>query len=104
MSSFFIEEMSELEILARLFEIETVGAHESNGFGEEKMEVDGETGSEDMNGFNCLVDLCGIFKKTSVYEVKALLLKSFGIDRFRYIYHIDQTDGSDRVLYLDSDT
>ena len=104
MSSFFIEEMSELEILARLFEIETMNAHESNGFGEEKMEVDGETGSEDMNGFNCLVDLCGIFKKTSVYEVKALLLKSFGMDRFRYIYHIDQTDGSDRVLYLDSDT
>ena len=36
----------------------------------------------DLNGFNCLVDLCGIFKKTSVYEVKSLLLRTFGTDRF----------------------
>ena len=105
MSSYFIEERSELGILARLFEIETMSdIPESNGCGEERMEIDGEIRAEDVNGFNCLVDLCGIFKKTTVYEVKDLLLKSFGLACFRYIYHIDQTDGSDRVLYLDSDT
>jgi len=59
--------------------------------------------ASDLYGFNVVVDLCGIFKKTSVYEVKALILKTFGLDRFKYIYHIDQTDGSDRVLYLDCD-
>lgn len=55
------------------------------------------------HNFNVLVDLCGIFKKTSMYEVRDLVLKHFGADRFHYIYHIDQTDGSDRVLYLNSD-
>ena len=29
--------------------------------------------------------------------------QQFGSDRYRYIYHIDQTDGSDRVLYVNSD-
>ena len=109
MSSYFIEEQrDELQILARLFEIEAAkDVSQGNEFGVEMMEVDGEIGREpqmDLNGFNCLVDLCGIFKKTSVYEVKALVLETFGMNRFRYIYHIDQTDGSDRVLYLDSDT
>ena len=70
-------------------------------------EDDDELGGEvapDIEGFNCLVDLCGIFKKTSVYEVKSLLISKFGTGRFKYIYHIDPIDGGDRVLYLDSDT
>eukprot|EP00931_Biecheleriopsis_adriatica_P048723 TRINITY_DN28156_c0_g1_i1.p1 TRINITY_DN28156_c0_g1~~TRINITY_DN28156_c0_g1_i1.p1 ORF type:complete len:2295 (-),score=500.02 TRINITY_DN28156_c0_g1_i1:122-7006(-) len=54
-------------------------------------------------GFNVLVDLCGIFKKTSIREVRDLVLSYFGPDRFHYVYHIDQSDGADRVLYLNSD-
>ena len=54
-------------------------------------------------GFNALVDLCGIFKKISIYEVRNLVLEHFGPDRFHYVYHIDQTDGGDRVLALNSD-
>eukprot|EP00928_Gymnodinium_smaydae_P100356 TRINITY_DN9823_c2_g4_i1.p1 TRINITY_DN9823_c2_g4~~TRINITY_DN9823_c2_g4_i1.p1 ORF type:complete len:2328 (+),score=476.05 TRINITY_DN9823_c2_g4_i1:208-6984(+) len=53
-------------------------------------------------GFNALVDLCGIVKKASVYDVRDLLVKYFGADRFHYIYHISQTDSSDRVLHLES--
>jgi len=54
--------------------------------------------------FNVLVDLCGVFKKTSIYEVRDLVLRHFGPDKFRYIYHISKADGSDRVLYLNSNT
>eukprot|EP00966_Prymnesium_polylepis_P011552 265922-Prymnesium_polylepis.1 len=56
-----------------------------------------------LPGFNALVDLCGVFKKTSIHEVRALVLAHFGPDRFHYIYHIDQTNGGDRVLYLNSE-
>ena len=55
------------------------------------------------DGFNVLVDLCGLVKKTSIYAVRDLVLQHFGADRFHYIYHVDQTDGGDRVLHLDSD-
>ncbi len=34
--------------------------------------------------FNVLVDLCGIFKKTSIYEVRDLI-KSLLPDRFKYV-------------------
>ena len=54
--------------------------------------------------FNVLVDLCGVFKRSSIHEVRDLLLRHFGPDRFHYIYHIDQTDASDRVLCIDSDS
>ena len=87
MSSYFIEELQdELEILSRLFELETG----PSGYVDvdQIMTEEGSVAS-DLNGFNCLVDLCGIFKKTSVYEVKSLLLQKFGTDQFRYIYHID---------------
>ena len=47
--------------------------------------------------FNVIVDLCGIFKKATVYEVRNLVLEHFGQKQFEYIYHIDQ-DGNDRVL------
>jgi hypothetical protein len=56
-----------------------------------------------QHGFNVLVDLCGIFKKISIHEVRDMVREHFGPDRFRYIYHIDQADGTDRVLYLNSD-
>ena len=54
-------------------------------------------------GFNVLVDLCGIFKKASIYEVRDVVRAHFGADHFHYVYHIDQTDGGDRVLDMHSD-
>ena len=71
-----------------------------------EVEYDNELGGEvppDIEGFNCLVDLCGIFKKTSVYEVKSLLFSKFGTGKFKYTYHIDPIEGGERVHYLDSD-
>ena len=53
--------------------------------------------------FNALVDLCGIFKRSSIHEVRDLVLKQFGPDQFHFVYHIDQVDGSDRVLSISSD-
>lgn len=50
--------------------------------------------------FNAIVDLCGIFKLSNIYDVRSLVLKHFGPDCFHYIYHIDQTDGSDRMLCI----
>ena len=50
--------------------------------------------------FNVIVDLCGVFKLTNIYDVRTLVLKHFGLDCFHYIYHIDQTDGSDRMLCI----
>lgn len=52
--------------------------------------------------FNVIVDLCGIFKLTNISDVRSLILKHFGPDCFHYIYHIDQTDGSDRMLCIKS--
>ena len=54
-------------------------------------------------GFNALVDLCGVFKRSTIHDVRNLIRKKYGADRFRYVYHIDQADNSDRVLYMDSD-
>ncbi len=52
--------------------------------------------------FNVIVDLCGIFKLSSIGDVRSLILKHFGHDVFHYIYHIDQSDGSDRMLCIKS--
>lgn len=52
--------------------------------------------------FNVIVDLCGIFKLSSIDDVRSLILKHFGPDCFHYIYHIDQSDGSDRMLCIKS--
>ena len=60
-------------------------------------------GSADEEGLNVVVDLCGIFKRSSIHDVRDLVLRSFGPDRFHYIYHIDQADSSDRVLSVNSD-
>ena len=50
--------------------------------------------------FNTIVDLCGIFKLSNIFDVRTLILKHFGPDTFHYIYHIDQIDGSDRMLCI----
>ncbi|KAL7554568.1 hypothetical protein ACHAWF_019036 [Thalassiosira exigua] len=52
--------------------------------------------------FNAIVDLCGIFKLSNIDDVRSMILKLFGPDCFHYIYHIDQTDGSDRMLCIKS--
>ena len=57
----------------------------------------------DSPWFNVLVDLCGVFKRSSIHQVRDLVLKHFGPDRFHYVYHIDQVDSSDRVLSISSD-
>ena len=51
-------------------------------------------------GFNAIVDLCGIFKRSSIHDVCNCVKKHFGPDRFHYLYHIDQSDNSDRVLCI----
>lgn len=55
-----------------------------------------------VSPFNVIVDLCGIFKLSSIDDVRTLILKYFGPDYFHYIYHIDQSDGSDRMLCIKS--
>ncbi len=52
--------------------------------------------------FNAIVDLCGIFKLSTIEDVRSLVLEQFGPDSFHYIYHIDQSDGSDRMLCIKS--
>lgn len=64
---------------------------------------DAERPPREEGGFNVLVDLCGIFKRSSIHEVRDLVLRHFGADRFHFIYHIDQSDGGDRVLDINSD-
>ena len=54
-------------------------------------------------GFNVLVDLCGIFKKISIHQVRDIVRAHFGPERFQYVYHIEQSDGGDRVLDIASD-
>ena len=55
-----------------------------------------------ISPFNVIVDLCGIFKLSSIDDVRSLILNHFGPDCFHYIYHIDQSDGSDRMLCIKS--
>jgi len=52
--------------------------------------------------FNVIVDLCGIFKRSSIDDVCSLIKTHCGPDQFHYIYHIDQADNSDRVLCINS--
>jgi hypothetical protein len=66
----------------------------------------GATGTNDGSSavdFNVLVDLCGIFKRSSIHDIAHLIKKHFGPDRFSYVYHIDTNDNSDRILCLKSD-
>jgi len=62
-----------------------------------------QTSTSDTVSFNAIVDLCGIFKLSTIHNVRDLVRSHFGPDRFHYIYHIDQTDSSDRMLCINSD-
>jgi len=54
--------------------------------------------------FNVLVDLCGVFKRSSIHQVRDRLKAHFGAQcPFEYVYHIDQSTGGDRVLAFASD-
>jgi len=53
--------------------------------------------------FNVLVDLCGVFKRSSIHQVRDTVLKQVGEDAFHYVYHIGQADSGDRVLSMTSD-
>jgi hypothetical protein len=76
---------------------------EGGASGEAMDTMDTEGTGGELACFNVIVDLCGIFKRSSIHEVRDLVLRHFGPDRFHYIYHINQTDASDRVLCLNSD-
>lgn len=92
-SSDFMHEtlkVSEVDTLEAIFKKEEKKLQVANG---------GETATPP---FNVIVDLCGIFKLSSIDDVRSLILKHFGPDVFHYIYHIDQTDGSDRMLCIKS--
>jgi len=52
---------------------------------------------------NVLVDLCGVFKRSSVRDVRDVLVQECG-ERFRYVYHVDPTDGGDRILCCKTST
>jgi hypothetical protein len=44
------------------------------------------------------VDLCGVFKRLEIQGVKNAIKRANR--QFKYIYHIDQSNGSDRILYV----
>lgn len=54
-------------------------------------------------GFNAIVDLCGIFKRSTIHNIRDLIKKHFGPSKFHYLYHIDAATNSDRVLCMKSD-
>ena len=79
-SDFVGESASEMSTLRSLFEKE-------------------ESGPDQLNA---IVDLVGVFKLSTVHDIRNLILECFGRDRFDYIYHIDQRD-TDRVLCIASE-
>jgi len=90
-SSDFMQEslkLGEMDTLEAIFEREET---KSNLAAEESIKT---------SPFNVIVDLCGIFKLSNINDVRSLILKHFGPDCFHYIYHIDQTNGSDRMLCI----
>lgn len=80
--------------------LEAIFTREDRAAAEAKFSVSGQP----VESFNALVDLCGIFKRASIYDVRDLVLKHYGPDKFAFIYHIDQVHSSDRILCMDSDT
>lgn len=89
-SDFVNEAGSELATLEYVFVREEEQALAPAGAGSEARAA--------QASFNVLVDLCGIFKRSSIHEVRDLVLRHCGPDRFHCVYHIDQADSSDRVL------
>lgn len=61
-----------------------------------------EKNTLESSSFNVLVDLCGVFKRSTIHDVRDLLLSYYGPDKYHYVYHIDQADGGDRVLRINS--
>lgn len=64
------------------------------------MTIDDGNAEAEPTSFNVVVDLCGIFKRSSIQDVCSCIRKHYGPDRFHYLYHIDQSDNSDRVLCI----
>ena len=87
-SNFIRDAKSEMSILESLFEREA-----------EEMRC-----NSNVAKFNAVVDLCGVFKRSNIHDVRNLLVKHFGQERFHYIYHIASNDNSDRVLSVASET
>lgn len=90
-SSDFMQEslkLGEMETLSAIFERE------------QRNSRTGEAEAKKIAPFNAIVDLCGIFKLSTIDDVQSLVLQHFGPDCFHYIYHIDQIDGSDRMLCM----
>lgn len=71
-------------------------------FTREQENLKAESRETTIAPFNAIVDLCGIFKLSTIEDVRSLVLEHFGPDCFHYIYHIDQSDGSDRMLCIKS--
>lgn len=84
-SDFISESCDEMETLESIF------------LNEERRKSAGET------RFNTLVDLCGIFKQSTIHDVRDLIKKHFGSERFKFLYHIDPADNRDRVLCINSE-
>lgn len=80
LSNFITESPNEMATLDLLFEKEETGP----GY------------------LNVIVDLVGVFKLSTVHDIRNLILRKFGKDRFDYIYHIDQRD-TDRVFCISSE-
>jgi len=64
------------------------------------MTIDDANIEPEPTSFNVVVDLCGIFKRSSIQDVCDCIRNHYGPDRFHYLYHIDQSDNSDRVLCI----
>eukprot|EP00536_Pseudo-nitzschia_multiseries_P000059 jgi/Psemu1/321429/estExt_fgenesh1_pg.C_20043 len=64
------------------------------------MSIDDGKMESEPTSFNVVVDLCGIFKRSSIQDVCTCIRKYYGPDRFHYLFHIDQSDNSDRVLCI----
>ena len=64
------------------------------------MTIDDGAVDSEPTSFNVVVDLCGIFKRSSIQDVCSCIREHYGPDRFHYLYHIDQSDNSDRVLCI----
>jgi hypothetical protein len=56
---------------------------------------------EDHTIPNVLVDLCGVFKRSSVRDVRDVIVAETS---YRYVYHVDPTDGGDRILCCSTST
>ena len=67
----------------------------------DELDVLGRILEGESTAFNALVDLCGVFKRSSVHEVRDRVRAAH--KGFAYLYHIDQGDGGDRCLAIDSD-